>query len=504
MLEHAQSCFDEFEALYLKSLRRQHRIGTGRARTLLGAAHIARGNLNEAFQMNKEALQVYREVGDPLGETRALSDIGQIHLKQGDLDSAEQCLRKSMEIREKLGHRASLASNLFTLGEIHLARSDTDMALTTFHEMLSIAMEGGVKMRAYQAHEALARVFQASGYTDQALLHYQRYHALKEEVAGEAMNLRVHNMKILSDIAVAEREAEIEKKRRIELSAKNDELAALLEKLKAAQDRLVQSEKMASLGQLTAGIAHEIRNPLNFVNNFAQLTEQIVEETEEFVAEHRDGLAEELAAEFEDLLDTLKFNATKIRHHGKRADRIVQSMLEHSRGGEGKRTPTDLNKLLDECLNLAYHGMRARESDFNATVEKNFDGSIPTIDLVSQDVGRVFLNILSNAFDAVYSSKGDLDPTVFVSTKRIPDGAEIRIRDNGPGVPVDHRSKIFEPFFTTKPTGSGTGLGLSLAYDIITKGCSGSIELASGDGEGAEFVIRLPDAAVAGSPEANE
>jgi signal transduction histidine kinase len=493
MLQHAKSCFEKFESLYPRSLRRQHRIGTGRARTLLGAAHLARGDFDEAYRLNTEALDIYREVEDQLGETRALSDLGQIHLRKGDLDDAERYLRESMEIREKLGHRASLASNLFTLGEIYLARSDTDQALTTFHDMLEIAREGGVKMRAYQAHEALARVFQASGYSDQALIHYKKYHAIKEEVAGEAMNLRVHNMKILSDIAAAEREAELERERNQELQSKNEELAALLAKLKATQDRLIQSEKMASLGQLTAGIAHEIRNPLNFVNNFADLTAQIVSETEQFVGERKVGLPDDVVEEFEDLLETLKFNATKIRQHGKRADRIVQSMLEHSRGGEGRRVSTDVNKLLDECLNLAYHGMRARESDFNVTVQRNLDETLPEIELVSQDVGRVFLNILSNAFDALHSDGPQSSPMISVSTTRKDDGIEIRIGDNGPGIPPEHRDKIFEPFFTTKPSGSGTGLGLSLAYDIITKGCGGSLELTSGPVGGAEFVIWLPE-----------
>ncbi len=492
MLEHAQSCFDGFESLYPRSHRRQHRIGMGRARTLVGAAQMASGNLDEAYQMHEKALEVYREVGDQLGETRALSDLATIQLRKGDLDDAEKFLRQSMQIREKLGHRASLASNLFTLGEIYLQRSETDMALTTLHDMLDIATEGGVKMRAYQAHEALARVFQASGYSDKALIHYKKYHAIKEDLAGEAMNLRVHNLKILSDIQAAVREAEIERKRSVELQSKNDELARLLEQLKATQDRLIQSEKMASLGQLTAGIAHEIRNPLNFVNNFSELTRQLVEETKTFVEERRSDLPDDVVEEFGDLIETLTFNAAKIQEHGKRADRIVQSMLEHSRGGEGVRMPTDLNKLVDDCLNLAYHGMRARDADFNVTIEKSLDHAIPTLDLVSQDIGRVFLNIIGNALDALGSDSNVHDPTVSVSTALKGSRVEVRIADNGPGIPDEIRTRIFDPFFTTKPSGSGTGLGLSLAYDIVSKGHGGSLELLSDDRPGATFVITLP------------
>lgn len=492
MLEHARQCFEGFESLYPRGMRRQHRIGMARARTMLGAAQIALGNYDDAFNMNKEALDIYREVGDPLGETRALSDIGQIHRLRGDLVQAEECLQKSMEIRERLGHRASLTSNLLALGEIYLSRSETDRAITTFNEMLSIAMEGGVKMRAYQAHEALSRVYQASGYSDQALIHYQKYHAIKEQVAGEAMNLRVHNMKILSDIAAAEREAELERRRSLELQSKNEELASLLAELKATQNRLIQSEKMASLGQLTAGIAHEIRNPLNFVNNFAGLSTQLAAEMEEMFAERISELPKDVAAEFVEMLDTLKFNASKIEEHGTRADRIVQSMLEHSRGGNGERSPTNVNKLIDECMNLAYHGMRARQSDFNVTLEKDYDASLPQIELVSQDVGRVFLNILTNAFDALHEGDTGRDPMVSVTTHAGDEFIEIRISDNGPGIPKEVQAHIFEPFFTTKPTGSGTGLGLSLAYDIVTKGHGGSFEVTSAPGEGATFVVRLP------------
>lgn len=492
MLEHAQKCFDRFESLYPRSRRRQHRIGMARARTMLGAAQIALGNYDAAFELNKEALDQYREVGDQLGETRALSDIGQIHRLKGDLDRAEHCLQRSMEIRETLGHRASLASNLLTLGEIYLSRSDVDRAVTTFNDMLSIAMEGGVKMRAYQAHEALSRVYQASGYPDQALIHYQKYHALKEQVAGEAMNLRVHNMKVLSDIAAAEREAEVERRRGAELQAKNEELANLLARLKSTQDRLIQSEKMASLGQLTAGIAHEIRNPLNFVNNFASLTSQLAAEMETTFAEKGHEIPGDVAEEFVELLDTLRFNATKIQEHGRRADRIVQSMLEHSRGGNGERSPTDVNKLLDECLNLAYHGMRARQSDFNVTLERDYDDRLPAVELVSQDIGRVFLNVLTNAFDALHEADTGREPVVSVTTRSGEKHVEITIADNGPGIPADVQARIFEPFFTTKPTGSGTGLGLSLAYDIVSKGHGGSLEvISSGDG-GAAFVVKLP------------
>jgi signal transduction histidine kinase len=235
---------------------------------------------------------------------------------------------------------------------------------------------------------------------------------------------------------------------------------------------------MASLGQLTAGIAHEIKNPLNFVNNFAQLSSELIDD----IAEEKD--VEEKAAMMQDL----KSNLDKINHHGKRADSIVQSMLQHSRGTAGEKQPTDINKLCEEFADLAYHGMRANVPSFNSAIVKNFDSSLPKVNVVQQEISRVVLNLLNNAFYAVKDKK---DAKVEVSTKKIGNNVQIKVRDNGTGMPENVKQKIFEPFYTTKPTGEGTGLGLSLSFDII-KAHGGEIKVESEAGKFTEFTITLP------------
>jgi two-component system NtrC family sensor kinase len=266
-----------------------------------------------------------------------------------------------------------------------------------------------------------------------------------------------------------------------------------LEELKSTQAQLIQSEKMASLGELTAGIAHEIQNPLNFVNNFSEVSNELISE---MVEEVDKGNTEEVKT----IANDVKQNLEKIIHHGKRADAIVKGMLQHSRASTGKKELTDINALCDEYLRLSYHGMRAEDKSFNATLKTDFDNNIGKINIVPQDIGRVLLNLFNNAFYAVMPPnplKGEhYEPTVSVITKRInsPSGAggiEIRVKDNGNGIPQKVVDKIFQPFFTTKPTGQGTGLGLSLSYDIV-KAHGGEIRVETKEGEGSEFVILLP------------
>jgi ligand-binding sensor domain-containing protein/signal transduction histidine kinase len=257
--------------------------------------------------------------------------------------------------------------------------------------------------------------------------------------------------------------------------------------LKTTQSQLIQSEKMASLGELTVGIAHEIQNPLNFVNNFSDLNKELVEEMK---AELKEGNNEDAISIANDIAE----NEQKINHHGKRADAIVKGMLQHSRSSSGVKEPTDINALVDEYFSLAYHGFRAKDKSFNATMKKDFGDGIGRINIVPQDIGRVILNLISNAFYAVTEKKNqteEYEPTVSVSTKKIGDKVEVRVVDNGNGIPPDILDKIFQPFFTTKPTGQGTGLGLSLAYDIV-KAHGGELKVETVEGEGAEFIIHLP------------
>jgi signal transduction histidine kinase/HAMP domain-containing protein len=274
------------------------------------------------------------------------------------------------------------------------------------------------------------------------------------------------------------------------------ELRAAHDQLKTAQASLIQSEKMASLGQLTAGIAHEIKNPLNFVNNFAELSRELLDELRETVERPADGTAPK-NDEVEDLIAILDANLTKIVEHGRRADGIVTSMLLHSRGGSGERRRSDVNALVEEALNLAFHGARAQDQSFNVTLKRDLAADLRPLDIVPQDITRVFLNLFGNAFYAVNKRRrAGADPgympVVAVATHEHGEEVEIKVRDNGVGMPPAVRDRVFTPFFTTKPTGEGTGLGLSISYDIVVQEHGGTIAVDSREGEFTEFTIRLP------------
>ena len=282
------------------------------------------------------------------------------------------------------------------------------------------------------------------------------------------------------------------------LQEQKEEIQTTLEQLKSTQAQLIQSEKMASLGELTAGIAHEIQNPLNFVNNFSEVNSELIEELKEELVIGNNQLANEIA-------DDIKENEAKINHHGKRAEAIVKGMLLHSRGSSGKKEPTDINALCDEYLRLSYHGFRAKDKSFNADFKLEADESLPKIEVVPQDIGRVLLNLINNAFYAapLPPEGGFKDPEhvhkpfVIVKTSYLPPlggqrgAVVVTVSDNGPGIPDSIKDKIFQPFFTTKPTGSGTGLGLSLSYDIV-KAHGGEISVVSEIGKGTEFIIQIP------------
>ncbi len=264
-------------------------------------------------------------------------------------------------------------------------------------------------------------------------------------------------------------------------------LTTSLSELKSAQSQLIQSEKMASLGELTAGIAHEIQNPLNFVNNFSEVNKELLEE----LKSEKSKLKSE---EQDEILNDIFQNNEKINHHGKRADSIVKGMMQHSQVSAGQKEPTDINALADEYLRLSFHGIRAKDKSFNATFKTDFDNSIGKINIVPQDIGRVLLNLYNNAFYAVnerkQQQKENYEPTILVSTKKLNDKIELTVKDNGNGIPQNIIDKIFQPFFTTKPTGQGTGLGLSLSYDII-KAHGGEIRVETKEGEGSKFIIQL-------------
>jgi signal transduction histidine kinase len=284
-----------------------------------------------------------------------------------------------------------------------------------------------------------------------------------------------------------------------QVQERTKELSRSLEELRTAQDRLIQTEKLASLGQLTAGIAHEIKNPLNFVNNFSALSAELIDELKDVLQSA--GLDDKAHEEIDEITHMLKGNLDKVVQHGKRADSIVKNMLLHSREGAGEHRPADINAIVEESLNLAYHGARAEKSGFNITLKRELDPAAGMIDLYPQEITRVFLNLISNGFYAATKRKEageeDFEPTLSATTKNLGDKVEIRIRDNGTGIPPEVKEKMFNPFFTTKPPGEGTGLGLSMSHDIIVKQHGGKIDVDTKQGSFTEFIITLPRAAAA-------
>ncbi|SKB83729.1 sensor histidine kinase [Dyadobacter psychrophilus] len=312
----------------------------------------------------------------------------------------------------------------------------------------------------------------------------EREDRLREEMASKAQKESLEYL-------VAERT--------MELTAQKEELQKAIEDLKSTQNQLIQSEKMASLGELTAGIAHEIQNPLNFVNNFSEVSVELCQELEEEV--NKTSISDEDKDYIKGIIADLSQNQQKITHHGKRADSIVKGMLQHSRASSGEKEAVEINALADEYMRLAYHGLRAKDKEFNATLVTDFDPNIGKVMVMPQDLGRVFLNLFTNAFYAVAEKKrmlteaGKLDdykPEVKISTKMFAGKLYIRVTDNGTGMPDQVKAKIFQPFFTTKPTGQGTGLGLSMSYDIITNAHNGMLDVETVPGEKTEFKITIP------------
>jgi two-component system, NtrC family, sensor kinase len=282
-----------------------------------------------------------------------------------------------------------------------------------------------------------------------------------------------------------------------EIRAARDAAEAAYRDLKAAQASLIQAEKMASLGQLTAGIAHEIKNPLNFVNNFAGLSVELLDELKETTAPVLAMLDPDKRTDLDETMQMLTGNLEKIGEHGQRADNIVKSMLEHSRGVSGERRAVDLNGLVEEALNLAYHGARARDQSFNITLERDYAPVLKPIELAPQEMTRVFLNLFGNGFYAAHkrareSGNGSFQPILTVTTREEGEAVEVKVRDNGSGIAPEIRDRLFQPFFTTKPTGEGTGLGLSISYDIVTQQHGGTITVESQPGAFTEFTVRLP------------
>ncbi len=444
----------------------------------LGEINYLQGNLPQARSYYNKAIEAAFGQKNNIALGAAMVNIAKLLNQQGSKDSAYYFARQSIQTYQPLNMDNLNVSAYNTMAEIFESSHQYDSA----YFYLSMA---NVIKDSLQTTEN-SRQFQNLEFNEQT-----RQQELANEKQKSKARLRMYGLVAgLAAIAVI---AGILYWSNVRKRKTNAVLKKTLQNLKSAQDQLVQSEKMASLGELTAGIAHEIQNPLNFVNNFSEVNTELIEELEQEVNK---GNLDEVKSIAKDIKD----NEQKINHHGKRAGAIVKGMLQHSRSSSGQKEPTDINALVDEYLRLAYHGLRAKDNSFNATIKTDFDESVGSINIIPQDIGRVILNLITNAFYAVTEKKKQSDdnyePTVIVKTSKIPPsgggGTLISVRDNGSGIPQKILDKIFQPFFTTKPTGQGTGLGLSLSYDIITKGHGGELRVETKEGEGSRFIIILP------------
>lgn len=445
---------------------------------------------------------------------------GLIHQMRANYDSAIQTFREGLEAGEKYDNFSGKVINLLGLSQSFLAEKALDSSLFYGYRAIDgfgvIRKFDALNLSISTAYENMFDLYQWTGQTDSAFKYLQL-----SKVTGDSLNHeRIKNLASFQHLQLSEqlRIKELENERvltqnrirnyglllalaltmliagiiyrnsKVKTKA-NAALQQALDELRSTQDQLIHAEKMASLGELTAGIAHEIQNPLNFVNNFSEINVELAEELIMSVKGGDIQTATELAADIQQ-------NQQKILHHGKRADGIVKGMLQHSRSSSGEKEPTDINALADEYLRLAYHGLRAKVKSFNADFRTDFDTNLPPVNVVPQDLGRVLLNLYNNAFYTVtekaLAAGEEYSPCVLVSTQKSDNKVEITVTDNGNGIPEDIRQKIFQPFFTTKPTGQGTGLGLSLSYDIITKGHSGALEVDTIPGEKTEFIISIP------------
>jgi len=490
------------------------------ANSNLGDTYYKLGMLDSAlyFAHKAEAIKL-----PPSGNKYAgwnLFLLGRIYYKMGEKDLAKHYYFKGIVISKTYNNPYILADIYNELTKIYLSENIKDSALyyaVQNSSNLSVLGYGGnVRNNIGTAYENLYLSYQLNNQYDSAF----KYQSLALVAKDSLFENRIKSLADFQNLTFneqlrlqkVEQEKELyQNKIRIYASLtglgiiliialmlyrnnrqkqkSNIVLGKTLHDLKSTQSQLIQSEKMASLGELTAGIAHEIQNPLNFVNNFSEVNSELIEELEE---EAGKGNLEEIKVIAKDI----KENEEKIKHHGQRAAGIVKGMLEHSRTSDGKKELTDINALADEYLRLAYHGLRAKDKSFNADFKTDLDSSLPKVNVIPQEIGRVLLNLINNAFYAVdKKAKEGIDgykPEVIVTTKSHEKSIEISVRDNGSGIPDEIKDKIFQPFFTTKPTGQGTGLGLSLSYDIITKGHNGSLEVDTTEGIGSDFIVQLP------------
>ena len=480
----------------------------------IGDIFQSQGKLDSAMIYSIRGIYYAEKTGNKTYEGILLNDVGDIYLKHNQIDSAAHYYNRSVQVSKEQNNISALANAYTSLANFYKAKGEADSGL--YYAKQAFLLSTGLKsariikasaLAISEAYNMLGKMDSAYAYLgiskkisdslnndyQEKLVQYQNINfdeqqrLEKEAQKDKDAKTKITTIALLSGLLLLTIIAFVFYRNNKQKQTANKILEHTLADLKSTQSQLIQSEKMASLGELTAGIAHEIQNPLNFVNNFSEVNKELLVEMKDEMVK---GNLDDAKAIANDVID----NEEKINYHGKRADAIVKGMLQHSQASMGRKEPTDINKLADEYLRLAYRGLRAKDNSFNATMKTDFDESIGNINIIPQDIGRVLLNLINNAFYAVdekdKSGVENYDPTVSVSTKKVADKVLISVKDNGNGIPQKIVDKIFQPFFTTKPTGQGTGLGLSLAYDIV-KAHGGELKVNSELNIGTDFTIIL-------------
>ena len=508
-----QECFKIASRINDKTLLSQ-------ASRTLGGIYLRKNQLDSALVYYKKSLTYADQTGYKKYRSSSYNSIGNIYLKKKLPQLALESYLIALQSGKEQNNTASIGVTYIAMADYYNMLGKNDSALYYAKLGLATTKNAGRVTDLIMAYNTLTTIYQSQKKSDSAFVYLQLATAAKDSLLSLGKIKQLQNIGFDEQLRLQELEKEkVENANKIRTYAlltglgvflaigiilyRNNrqkqkankvlleqkvKLESTLVELKTTQSQLIQSEKMASLGELTAGIAHEIQNPLNFVNNFSEVSTELVDEMNEEIAK---GNLEDATV----IAYDLKQNLEKISHHGKRAGDIVKGMLQHSRSSSGVKEPTDINKLADEYLRLAYHGLRAKDKSFNATMKTYFDETLEKVNIIPQDMGRVILNLITNAFYVVDEKKKsgieNYEPTVTVSTKKIDGKLEIKVSDNGSGIPQKVIDKIFQPFFTTKPSGKGTGLGLSLSYDIV-KAHDGELKVNSVVNEKTEFVIILP------------
>lgn len=495
------------------------------------ASFLYIGDLLEKLNRIPEAIQYYESAFNytkfssfRVSQIDAGISLGRAYQKSQDYDKALNMLTLAYEVALEMDDRSFQAQAALFKAKVYLAKENPRLALFWLHNAEKAAAESSLVYLA-EIYQSIGETYSKMGDFRNAYLNQLKYSRVKdsmdvaenlEKIARLSNRLEFENKQALQnqnhekELILKQAEIRREKVTRnfslfgmfvamvlmiiafirfVEKQKLNKKLSETLSDLKSTQSQLIQREKMASLGELAAGISHEIQNPLNFVNNFSEVSRELISEVFEELSKgnQQDAM---------NILEDVKENLDKINHHGKRADSIIKGMLQHSRSSSGTKEPTDINALADEFLRLAYHGLRARDKSFNALMKTDFDPKLGKVNVIPQDMGRVILNLITNAFYAAnekrITGKENYQPTVQVSTRKTKDKVMVLVQDNGNGIPQHVLGKIFQPFFTTKPAGEGTGLGLSMSYDIVTKGHGGELTVETSEGLGTTFTIVIP------------